>query len=409
MIILGKPFLPSGKILPSAFFLLVLTVAGSAAQAPGRGDLPRPLALHPIGGLEIPAAQFLHADAKGRLFVLCAQTLEVYPLTSSGLGEPEMLVPATAPPRMVLDASMGRSSGEWVLWAGQDRVHVFDDHKETPISGVGWLVTAVGFLDDLPAAWVVPAQMGNPTEVSFESPELLQLDDGAWETRVSEPIDWERYERLADSVDSSPLMTYKGLRGVWAARSSKRGLWIAYQYSYRIRHFSATGKVIDEITVGEPQVEVRDRTAEEVDEIIEGASKQGVTLKKSGLSSKLLVRVVEAITEGRDGRLYVLLTGEFAKKTLPKSAAGTLSVDFALDRFDPVRLVHERIILNVKNRSFGRYTMAAGRDGLFIVSYNGNRYWASWEELEGANWQTVPDVQLDGQPLFPVPLDFHQH
>jgi len=92
--------------------------------------------------------------------------------------------------------------------------------------------------------------------------------------------------------------------------------------------------------------------------------------------------VVLDLTEGPDGRLYLLVR-------LPDGAT-------ALDRFDASTGRLERVTLQWK--TVGTYTVAAGRDALYIAAFRGNggRWKLSWEALEQARWKPVSGVVIDG-------------
>ena len=49
----------------------------------------------------------------------------------------------------------------------------------------------------------------------------------------------------------------------------------------------------------------------------------------------------------------------------------------------------------------GRYSLAAGRDALYVVSYSGQggRWRLPWPLLDGARWATVGEARLNGEPL----------
>ena len=91
------------------------------------------------------------------------------------------------------------------------------------------------------------------------------------------------------------------------------------------------------------------------------------------------------LTEGRDGKIYLLVRTE----------AG----EAALDRFDPSLLLLERIPLDLK--ASGRYTIAAGLDGLYLAAWNGRqgRWRISWDALDQAPWKDVANCEIDGFPM----------
>jgi hypothetical protein len=95
--------------------------------------------------------------------------------------------------------------------------------------------------------------------------------------------------------------------------------------------------------------------------------------------------IIEALTEGQDGRMYLFVH---------TADGGT-----ALDRYDQGRNVLERIPLSLKLKD-QRPTLAAGRDGLYLAAWSGDggRWRISWDRLEQARWKKVEGSKIDGIP-----------
>lgn len=93
--------------------------------------------------------------------------------------------------------------------------------------------------------------------------------------------------------------------------------------------------------------------------------------------------VLQAAAEGRDGKIYLLVVR-------PWEGGG-----FALDRYDPIARVIERVPLHFEERSW--LTLAAGKEGLYLASFLPQRgpWILSWEEIEEAVWQRVKNVHID--------------
>jgi hypothetical protein len=92
---------------------------------------------------------------------------------------------------------------------------------------------------------------------------------------------------------------------------------------------------------------------------------------------------MQGLTDGRDGRMCFLV--------VPAGGGA------ALDRFDPVRGVVERALLQWKAE--GDISMAAGKDALYLAPADAakGRWRISWESLEQAQWKKVEGATLDGQ------------
>lgn len=147
-------------------------------------------------------------------------------------------------------------------------------------------------------------------------------------------------------------------------------------------------KIEDELLVGDGKVKGSERTEEEWAKAEEAAKKGGLSWwSRSQLSRIRAEQVVRGMTVGRDGAVYLLIQ---TKEGL------------ALDRFHPALLSLERVLLPAgMTLDSGRVTMAAGSQGLYIAGWAGRE--GLWiidsATLDSADWQLVPDVFLNGQPL----------
>ncbi|PYQ67448.1 MAG: hypothetical protein DMF53_01700 [Acidobacteria bacterium] len=58
----------------------------------------------------------------------------------------------------------------------------------------------------------------------------------------------------------------------------------------------------------------------------------------------------------------------------------------------------------------GRYTIASGRDGLYIAAWSGKegRWRLSWDTLDQAKWKPVKGCEIDGVPMEEVSVPKRQ-
>lgn len=335
--------------------------------------------------------QFLGADPQGRVFVLRSETFEVYPLAAEGLGEPIALEPATgfAPAGAVVAASMGSSSGDWLIRAGAYRIQLFRGRKEQPLPDAPWLVQSVLFADGSPVAAVAPmAGPGAPAE--REAPLLLQLSGRTWTSLAeSDPL---TDPRLTSEDPDARRAAYREARWrstVALAGTSDGRIWVADQFAFRLRELSPAGRLRSTITLAaEPKMEIVERPAEEQEEIRAAAAASGRKLPASlpGLASKPNERIL-GLTVGRDGNVYLLT-----------HTAGRVDVA----RWDPLRLALERTPLAKSTIPVSTLSLASGRHALFVATLfaDGGRWQIPWETLEAAEWEPFEEtVYLNSSPV----------
>jgi hypothetical protein len=163
-------------------------------------------------------------------------------------------------------------------------------------------------------------------------------------------------------------------------------LWAAWEYSYRLQRFSPAGRSLFELSVAGGRVQKK-------------AESKGVEIRRSNpaqnpteatrnpleeKATRFNFTARQAIldfAEGRDRRLYLLVQQSDGQA--------------ALDRYDSVQGILERVPLQLKAQ--GRFTLAAGKDALYIAAWNGKqgRWRISWDLLDQASWQEVDQVSVD--------------
>lgn len=361
----------------------VLSVASVslAAEAP-----PRPVWAEALPGsgsaLTWDAPQFVQADAKGRVFVFRGDAFQVYPVTKQGaLGEPTRLQRSGLTEGLPLRAAMSSDGSKWVVWNGPGTpFSLFEDGREKQIPEGRWQVDAVGWLRGSVVANVVPVLLRGQT-AEDASPRLVTYDGSKWTPLVS-----ERLPKVRE--DQDPQIAAVTHRSALLAGDSEGKLWVAQQYVYRVRRYSGAGKRLFEIAVGaEEPVEGAD-AAEASIKLTRSVDAQG--MQKEGrrrVAAMTAKRIVQALAQGRDGRLYLFV------------AAGDGKPGYALDRYDPVRNVLERTLLRLADGE-AIASMAAGVDGLYLAAFRGNggRYRLTWEVLDAADWREVEEADIGPVP-----------
>lgn len=366
----------------------MLLLASGAGAAP---LVPQKIAAgEPWGGL-----QFLGADPQGRVFVLHSESLEVYPLSTAGLGEPIELEPGSGftPAGAVISASMGSSSGDWLVRAGAYRVQLFRSREEEPLPDTSWLVQSVLFANGSPVAAVAPMRgPGAPAE--REAPLLLQLSGRSWTSLVdSEPLSDPRLTSEDSAARQAGYREARWRSTVALAAGREGRIWIADQFAFRLREISPAGRLRSTLTLGaEPTMEIIERPAEELEQIRAAAAASGRPLPENlpGLSSKPNEKIL-GLTVGRDGNVYLVT-----------HTAGRID----LARWDPLRSALERTALAKAALPVTNLTLAAGRHALFVATVgamDGGRWSIPWETIEMAEWVPFEEpVYLNGSPLPPA-------
>jgi len=353
-------------------FLRCLILALFSLPCPGLWALD----LLPLKGeaatLHWDGQQFIQADAHGNVYLLRGDTLEAYPLTKAhDLGTPvrlEIAVRSGFP----LDAAIS-PDGNWLVNMGAS-VHYFVDGHEAPLPSVnaGFVPLSVGFLRGDPALTVTPMPRGAAQD-GRGIPLLLRAGSDSWSAELSEP-------RRASPNDPS---TERANRAAMVLDAGDGRYFLARQYAYRIElrrvgrdrplaelHLRAGAPVLKKLS-----------DAERTRLLTESKAQARSDAGPGTVSLFLGVRAILALTRnGPGGPLYVLL------------GAGIAGDHCALDRIDWEEQRVERLALDLPCK--GRFSMAAGRDGLYFAAWNGQegRSFVAWSALDGAKWTPVKEV-----------------
>ncbi|HVT16467.1 MAG TPA: hypothetical protein VHQ90_09870 [Thermoanaerobaculia bacterium] len=346
------------------------------------------------------APQFVRADAAGRVFLLRADTLEVYPLTPKRtLGSPSRLERLAGDQEpFVRDAAMSPDGGDWLLLDASlgGRVRLFRAGKEKPLPDLGWRAAAVALGGGEPLVAVFPVGSreiklvvrgdGKVVANAKEPPPLLLgLLGSEWQTLVRES--YELASRDWHAADA----TMRLQRAVRLAADPKGGVWVADELGYHLRRFTPAGRQRSELTVGKGKPVIAERSGAELDKkLAEVRSATGQRVDPASVRFTA-PRVLDGFAAARDGRLYLLVSDD------RKGMEGHL----ALDRFDPQVPSLARLPVAGLDELAGRLSVAAGRDGLYVAAFSGeDGLWRlPWEALEAAEWQRVDEAKLDGEPL----------
>jgi hypothetical protein len=344
-------------------------------------------ALVDVPSLQWKERQTVQADSEGRVFLLRDKTFELFQISSGGSLVPKgrlLRDSASLETPPIHDVSMSRAGDAWMLFAFPNRLFMFQGGGVNKLEAP-WIVSAAILDGGEPLVAVLPGEM-NTTAPSIlrldKLPFLQQWDGKRWSTLAERdfpgnpPEGVERHEY------------WEGEYKVFLALTPERRLWVADQYAYRLRRFSPSKRIEDELLVGGGKVKWSERTEEEWAKA-EAAAKRGglASWSRSQLSSVRAEQVVRGMTVGRDGAVYLLV----------QTPEG-----LALDRFHPALLSLDRALLPAgMNPGSGRVSMAAGSQGLYIAGWAGHEgLWViDATTLDSADWRPVPEALLNGQPL----------
>lgn len=332
--------------------------------------------------------QFLRADAKGRLFLLHADTLAVDQVQPSG-----KLVRAGAPATKremdegdaVIDAALSPDGDSWLLlFHKSSRLVVLKGGQLRDLPPPVWMMSALAFTVDGPVVAVLPAQdssgenaAAQPTRADLEKPPLLlRLNDQKWQMLVPGKVFQRRESR---SMVPQEVQAERASR---LGSDPKGSLWVAQQDAYTLKKFSRSGALETSLLVGGGSVKWRDRTEEDWKNLEASAKSSGMKLNRSHLAKIEASRVVRVLTV-HDSRVYLVV----------ETPEG-----LALDQWDPVTQALSRVQLANITTGPSRLSLAAARDGLYLAAaHQGEPVWRlDWQRLEEAKWKPVPEAVVEG-------------
>jgi len=384
-------------ILSRLFGLLLLVGFVAAGTARGvSSDAPTFSAITPIP-LDLSSkswgeVQFIQADLQGRIFVLRGSpTLEVFALEGVSLRSLGKLAGATAgisaDSMQVQLATLSRSGDAWYLFVPTTTIEVFEGGKRTRSLVSHWEVTDLASGSSEPTVAVTSTEFDTPSPEgpTLDHPPLVRRWDGkAWETTIQGEYHDEKARpgvswHHLDLAASSMLLAF----------TPEGQLWVANAYTSRVRHFSALGRLEDEIVVGDGKIRWAERNQEEIQRI---EAKLGTQFQQSGakaagaISSTVPRATHRALALGRDGYVYLL---------------GEADEGMVLDRYLPSLPTYERLVLVGCDLGVGRISFAAGRHALILGARlgNGGIWEIPYEALSAAKWKSVQGVTRNGIEL----------
>lgn len=330
------------------------------------------------------AQQFVQADRAGNVYFFRADTFAVYRLTKEKtFSEPARLETTVGHPGTIYNAAMSLSGDRWLVQDARS-ARLFSEGKEQPVPPLPYKPWSVAFLRDAPLVAVVPLF------IRGGSIDIQKLGDAPWFLRLGSD-QWAPVITLKGV--SAPELLKKDLLNQAIAENAafmtgdRQGrLWVARQYAYHVQKMTASGRVLLDITVdGGKVLKPQDSKGIEIDFKGSTDATRAPRQEKGTYTAFTAPSIIEAITEGEDGRMYLFV----------HTADGST----ALDRYDPGRNVLERIPLSLKLKD-QRPTLAAGRDGLYLAAWNGDggRWRISWDRLDQARWKKVAGCKIDGIP-----------
>lgn len=333
--------------------------------------------------------QFIQADLEGSLFVLRGSpALEVYRLEGEKLRFVQALEGATvgvkAGEMWVEQARLSRAGDRWFLFVQPTTIEVFEGGKRAQTIESHWEVTdlAAG------ASRLVVAVSNNEINTSTpEGPGLLrppwirEWDGKRWNTLVE-----GRYR----DEETRPRASWHQLDlAAYSARlafSPEGQFWIANAYSPRLRHYSASGVLEDEIVLGDGTIRWLDAKPENI------AARQAeidAALARGGFSARVAApssaprEACRGLAIGRDGHIYLLAETDQG---------------LALDRYLKGLPTYERVLLGGLNLGAGRPSFVAGRHALLIGARfgKGGTWELTYEDLAAADWKSVSGATRNG-------------
>src|SRR3954452_11153665 len=179
--------------------------------------------------------QKVQADAKGNVFLLRGETLEVYPvLKDAALGKPVKLEASHSLNGPVIDAAMGPGPGDGLLRLPLE-VRWFVDGKEKVLPPLPWKPWSVGYLRGTPVVSVLPQpapvngmEIRHPgEEAPPTAPAVTELSGDRWSVLVE---DARPAQQDANSAVESNARTVLGdhTGELWTARNDA---YVLYRHS----------------------------------------------------------------------------------------------------------------------------------------------------------------------------------
>jgi hypothetical protein len=191
--------------------------------------------------------QKVQADARGNVFLLRGETLEVYPVGKSGApGKPVRLEATSTATGSIREAAMSSSGDRWLLLSG-GTVRLFEAGKEKVLPPLEWKPWSLTLLGETPIIAAAPFPLGgravDPKRVGTP-PWLLRFDGDRWGSTID-----LKGVSVADLLENGGLNDAIAKNSVVMVGDRLGRLWASRQYGYRVQRFTEGGRLLLEITV----------------------------------------------------------------------------------------------------------------------------------------------------------------
>ncbi|HEV7672569.1 MAG TPA: hypothetical protein VGS22_28965 [Thermoanaerobaculia bacterium] len=383
-----------GRSALCAVFLLSSVLVGSieaaTAEKHEKGEgfaTVRAVALAEDVARTWPRFRFVQADQQGRVVVLRSDDLTLYSLSPGGkLLARGALEGSLEPPEGsegIDSARLSPAGDVWVTYTPMKYLEVFRGEKSVQRVETKWLVSSIA-AGDGPIVSVLPGAMDMvaPELPVLQSPPLVIRWDGkGWETWIPGTISDEPRKSGV-----GPMEQMRGQYGTLLLVAPNGQLWIADQYANRLRHFTASGELKDELRIASGEVTWAERSEEEYARLEKVGAKQGFAFDRKKVSSTIAKPVYRSLTLGRDGLIYLLAETQDG---------------IALDRFDPLFPSYDRVLLRDLSLPVGPVNLVAGAHSLIVAPRLARE--GLWEipneALLEADWRQVPDASINSTPI----------
>lgn len=374
------------------FLLSAAAVALAAAAAAAVAPPPLRPSRVEIGATPTHGPQYLAADVKGRLHLLRGHRPLFFRLDADGSAEPwgeKASAQAETLFRPPLKAAALAPDGRrWLLVTGDELLEATETELEI-LPNPGWEPLAAAYASGHPLLAVLPSVPQHLVgQVDLDRPPfLVEFTGSKWPLLADDP---------PVGPDAEPATSRNGLmveRAVHLAPAHPKGFWMAHQYLYRLHRFSPAGRREFTVSLGPESGARHVEDEDELERMEANLRKQAeaVGMKDAKVTVFTAKIAIAGIAEGEDGRLYAV------------SPAGYLGSSASLDRYDPLTLTLERAPLALDYA--GLLSVASTPDGLWLAAQgSGQQVWRlSWASIEGAHWQVVEGVEVDGAVVSPAP------
>jgi hypothetical protein len=329
---------------------------------------------------------FVQADAKGNLFLLRGDTLDVLPVRHGRTESPKRLHLPIPTENRFSSASMNQRGDSWAL-VESNRVLFFKDGRLQKTPETGWIISSAAMIRDTPTVSVLPMSVGRPRSAGRPTtpPLILKLGSNGWEPQVA-----GTFPQRAKNRD--PINVLYAEHSIKLAPGSRGKIWAVNPYSGRIVRYTSAGRsdLVIVFGTGSPKYRGDEETLRK--RFVDRLREKGYSSERARIGVLTAQVAIQGFTESPDGSLYALLDRSRVDNgpVLVRYNAVVNAVEST-----PVRFSGE-----------GEVRMAAGHEGLAWTVEGGNELWQlSWPLLEAADWKELENVRLLSGGPGSVPFD----